>query len=158
MYESDDIIQYLFKTYGDGEVPVFLRLGALTSLTAGLSQLPRGSKGSSARPSKIPEKPLILWGYEGSPFVKIVREELCELEIPYLLKTCARGSQTRDEMLQRFDHFQVPCLEVTTGRLHHAPLPVPHLLALGVVNSKIFTPESPTRIVGPSNRNSYHCE
>uniref|UniRef100_A0A453RSG3 GST N-terminal domain-containing protein n=1 Tax=Aegilops tauschii subsp. strangulata TaxID=200361 RepID=A0A453RSG3_AEGTS len=30
MYESDDIINYLAKTYGDGSVPIMLKLGLLT--------------------------------------------------------------------------------------------------------------------------------
>ena len=37
MYESDDIIHYLFKTYGDGQVPLGLRLGFLTVLSCGIS-------------------------------------------------------------------------------------------------------------------------
>jgi hypothetical protein len=41
MYESDAIIQYLFTTYGDGQVPRALTLGALTTLSAGLGQLGR---------------------------------------------------------------------------------------------------------------------
>ena len=36
MYESDDIINYLYKTYGSAEVPLALRLGPLTALTASL--------------------------------------------------------------------------------------------------------------------------
>lgn len=36
MYESDDIVNYLYKTYGSGEVPLALRLGPLTALTASL--------------------------------------------------------------------------------------------------------------------------
>eukprot|EP00951_Prasinocladus_malaysianus_P000335 scaffold2523_cov34-Prasinocladus_malaysianus.AAC.1 len=117
MYESDDIIAYLFKTYGDGQVPLPLRLGAATVLTAGLGGMARMSKGSQARASTIPDQPVVLWGYEGSPFVKVVRERLCELEIPYLFKSCARGSPKRDEMLEKVGHFQVPFLEVS-GPLH----------------------------------------
>jgi hypothetical protein len=41
MYESDDIIQYLFNEYGDGEVPLTLRLGPVTAITAGLGLLGR---------------------------------------------------------------------------------------------------------------------
>lgn len=41
MYESDAIIQYLFDKYGDGNVPVALRAGFLTTLTAGLALAPR---------------------------------------------------------------------------------------------------------------------
>ena len=36
MYESDDIIQYLFQQYGSGEVPLLLRMGAVTTITCGL--------------------------------------------------------------------------------------------------------------------------
>lgn len=41
MYESDAIITYLFDQYGDGEVPLALRLGYFTTLTAGLALAPR---------------------------------------------------------------------------------------------------------------------
>jgi len=111
MYESDDIIKYLFEKYGDGQVPLTLRLGALTALSAGLGQAPRVGRGAKARASEVPAQPLVFWGYEGSPFVKLVREKLCELELPYLQRTCARGSSKRTEMLEKFGHFQVPMLE-----------------------------------------------
>ena len=41
MYESDEIIQYLFQTYGDGSVPLALRMGYFTTLTCGLALAPR---------------------------------------------------------------------------------------------------------------------
>jgi hypothetical protein len=41
IYESDDIIQYLFSEYGDGNVPLALRLGFATTLTCGLALAPR---------------------------------------------------------------------------------------------------------------------
>lgn len=41
MYESDAIITYLFNEYGDGQVPLALRLGYFTTLTAGLALAPR---------------------------------------------------------------------------------------------------------------------
>lgn len=41
MYESDDIIKYMFEEYGDGEVPVGLRLGVLTTLSCGLALIGR---------------------------------------------------------------------------------------------------------------------
>ncbi len=36
MYESDDIIKYLFDTYGDGQVPSSLTGGVWTALSAGI--------------------------------------------------------------------------------------------------------------------------
>lgn len=41
MYESDEIIRYLFTEYGDGQVPLALRLGFATTLTCGLALAPR---------------------------------------------------------------------------------------------------------------------
>jgi len=45
MYESDDIIRYLFTTYGDGEIPGALTAGFLTTLSAGLGNLGRCVQG-----------------------------------------------------------------------------------------------------------------
>lgn len=73
MYESDDIIRYLFETYGPGgdQVPLGLRLGPVTTVTCALANAPRAGRGAKvvagARP---PAKPVTLWGYEASPFVK----------------------------------------------------------------------------------------
>nr|GMD88433.1 Glutathione S-transferase-like protein [Ipomoea batatas] len=75
MYESDEIIKYLVGKYGDGQVPLLLSLGLLT--------------GSSYTPSKLPPKPLEIWAYEPSPFCKIVREVLVELELPHILHRSA---------------------------------------------------------------------
>ncbi|KAJ1379826.1 Thioredoxin-like superfamily [Sesbania bispinosa] len=111
MYESDDIIQYLVGKYGDGNVPLALSLGFLTSLTCGLAMLSRIGKGTTYTPAKLPPKPLIVWAYEGSPFCKLVREVLVELELPHLLRSCARGSPKRNILYQRTGHFQAPFLE-----------------------------------------------
>eukprot|EP00238_Polyblepharides_amylifera_P014951 CAMPEP_0196578922 /NCGR_PEP_ID=MMETSP1081-20130531/13259_1 /TAXON_ID=36882 /ORGANISM="Pyramimonas amylifera, Strain CCMP720" /LENGTH=323 /DNA_ID=CAMNT_0041898319 /DNA_START=82 /DNA_END=1053 /DNA_ORIENTATION=+ len=111
MYESDDIIAYLFQEYGSGEVPLTLRLGMATAITAGLGMIGRMGKGSSYRPAKMPEQPLEYWGYEGSPFCKIVREVLVELELPHIQYGCARGSPQRQILLERTGRFQVPYLK-----------------------------------------------
>jgi len=111
MYESDAIIQYLFSEYGDGAVPLAFRLGFATTLTCGLALAPRGGRGSRYRPSRLPEQPLVMWGYELSPFVKIVKEVLAELELPYKQVTCSRGSPKRQELLDKRGYFQVPYLE-----------------------------------------------
>ncbi|CAK7341821.1 unnamed protein product [Dovyalis caffra] len=87
MYESDDIIKYLVQKYGDGSIPFMLSLGLLTTLTEGFAMIGRMGKGSSYTPSKLPPKPLELWAYEGSPFCKIVREALVELELPHIIRS-----------------------------------------------------------------------
>jgi glutathione S-transferase len=107
MYESDAICAYFAEKYGDGVVPSALR-GPLAPLLIGLGLLPRGGRGSKYRASKATPamKPLVLWAYEASPFCKLVREVLNELEIPHLLKTAARGSPKRDELFAKTGHFQ----------------------------------------------------
>ncbi|KAL6662002.1 hypothetical protein ACP70R_001386 [Stipagrostis hirtigluma subsp. patula] len=111
MYESDDIIKYLAEKYGDGTVPLMLSLGLLTTITAGLATLGRIGKGSSYRASKIPPQPIEIWAYEGSPFCKLARETLVELELPHLLHSCARGSPKRQEFFEKNGLFQVPYIE-----------------------------------------------
>ncbi|KAL2620977.1 hypothetical protein R1flu_001182 [Riccia fluitans] len=111
MYESDDIIKYLTEKYGDGSIPLPLTLGALTTITAGLAMLGRAGKGGKYTPAKQPAMPLKLWAYEPSPFCKIVREKLVELELPHYYYSTARGSSKRDELFRKTGHFQVPYLE-----------------------------------------------
>ncbi|KAI8470383.1 MAG: hypothetical protein J3K34DRAFT_260374 [Monoraphidium minutum] len=111
LYESDDIIAYLFNEYGDGQVPLALRMGLFTTLTCGLAMAPRAGKGGRYVASKVPSKPVTLWAYEASPFVVVVKEALSELEIPYLQVTCSRGSPKRQQLLEKRGTFQVPYLE-----------------------------------------------
>ncbi|TKW11715.2 hypothetical protein SEVIR_6G249300v4 [Setaria viridis] len=106
MYESDDIIQYLADTYGDGTVPIMLKLGLLTAITAGLAMLGRIGKGNSYTASKVPPQPIEIWAYEGSPFCKLVRETLVELELPHLLH-----SPRRQEFFKKMGTFQAPYIE-----------------------------------------------
>lgn len=43
----------------------------------------RAGRGSRVRANKQPAQPLVLWGYDASPFVNLVKETLSELELPY---------------------------------------------------------------------------
>lgn len=83
LYESDRIVQYLYATYAKRPVPARHRLRNLQLLGSYLNTAVGGADGFSARASRQPEKPLILYGFEASPFTRPVRERLCELEIPY---------------------------------------------------------------------------
>lgn len=117
MYESDDIVQYLFERYGDGRVPLVLDLGPLTLASSALAGLPRMNAGGRARPSRAPEQPLELYGMEASPFCRLVREVLCELEIPYLLHNVPKGGQRRDALRERAGKLMVPWLsDPNTGK------------------------------------------
>ena len=87
MYESSDIIDYIFSTYGPGsdakEASSLKSMGS--TVTAGLSGIFRGT--STVPTTKPPKKPLTVWGYEPSPFTAIVLEKLSSLEIPYLVSS-----------------------------------------------------------------------
>lgn len=103
LYESADIIAYLAKTYAakaPRRTPQFLRLAG-----SELASLLRGMRGFRARPSRAPAQPLILYSFESSPFSRLVRERLCELELPYILKNTGKAEwkdmgppQVRDKL------------------------------------------------------------
>lgn len=117
MYESDDIVRYLFNQYGDGTVPTLLRMGPITDITSVLAGLPRGLGGSRVKASKHPARPLELASYEASPFCRIVRERLSSLELPYILHNVGSGSPSREAFIKRSGKMMVPWLsDPNTGR------------------------------------------
>ena len=91
-YESAEILEHLFDRYGSGTLPRSLRLPLLPLLTTQLGALLRLPRGVTRRASRAPAQPLELFGFEADPGSRLVRERLCELELPYLLRNCARGS------------------------------------------------------------------
>jgi len=106
LYESEVIVDYLWKTYGSKASPTPTYTLARKTEWYGL---PLGSllrcmpqHGLLRMPSKKPEKMLELWSYEPSPFSKRVREILSSLELPYYLRNAARGSVKRKEFRERF--------------------------------------------------------
>lgn len=115
MYESADIIDHLFDTYGPGRAAVPWTLKEPFAFwTCAFSSMARGLAGGSldprARPDNTRMRPVELWGYDGSPFVKPVRERLNELALPHLMVNCARGSANRDVLYASKGRFQVPFL------------------------------------------------
>jgi glutathione S-transferase len=110
MYESDDIVRYLFAQYGDGRVSMLLRMGPLNDIAAVLSGAPRGRAGSRVISSREPDQALELASFEASPYCRIVRESLCSLEIGYILRNVAKGSPSRDAFEQRSGKMMVPWL------------------------------------------------
>jgi glutathione S-transferase len=87
LYESNDIVRYLYAEYGlEGRQPP-RRLLPLSLLASTL----RGRKGLYARPSKPAGEPLELYSFEASPYARLVRELLCELELPYHLHNVGKG-------------------------------------------------------------------
>src|SRR3546814_6876995 len=55
------------------------------------SSLQLGS-GMNVRRSRPAEQPLELYSFETSPYSRLVRERLCALELPYLLRSTAKGT------------------------------------------------------------------
>src|SRR5262245_34919205 len=110
MYESTDIVRYLCSRYGDGSVPWTLGLGPVTDATAMLSSAWRIGRGQTYRRARAPEQPLELWSFEASPFSRLVREELCCLELPYRLHNVAKGSAKREAFVARSGKMMVPYL------------------------------------------------
>ncbi len=91
MYESADIVRYLFKTYGKRKPPLHWRVMALQQFASGFAGIPRLGAGVRVRPSTAPKKPLELYSFESSPFARPVRELMCEMEIPYILRSAGRS-------------------------------------------------------------------
>jgi len=130
LYESADIIDYLYRRYGGRPAPTRLMrpLDVSSSVLAGVSRLRAGSQ---ARHSKAPKRPLELFSFESSPYSRRVRELLSELELPYLLRSTGKArwqdlgppglratlfpdlpvaGRNRNELLARAGKVQVPYL------------------------------------------------
>ncbi len=90
MYESLDIVAYLFETYGQRDMPLRWRVGPVQTFGSMLASAPRLRRGMKARPGMAPDKPLELYSFESSPYARPVRELLCAMEIPYIVRNCGR--------------------------------------------------------------------
>jgi glutathione S-transferase len=107
MYESLDIARYLSSTYGDGWVP--LGVGATAVPLGSFASVMRLGKGRAV-PSREPEQALMLYNFEASPYCRIAREALCQLELPYLQRNVAKGSPKRKAFVERSGRMMVPYL------------------------------------------------
>lgn len=110
MYESDDIVAYLFAEYGDGHVPLPLRLGPLTTASSFFASAWRPYIGAKAKPSRAPAAPLELYSFEASPYCRLARERLSALELPYVLHNVAKDSPSRAAFVERSGRMMVPYL------------------------------------------------
>ncbi|CAN5923815.1 glutathione S-transferase N-terminal domain-containing protein [soil metagenome] len=111
LYESDAIIDHLYARYGAGPAPLAMRLGPINTLTSSLASVARAGHGGRARKSRAPAEPLELWSFELSPYCRLARETLCELELPYVLHNLGKKSERRPAFLERTGKLQVPYLE-----------------------------------------------
>ncbi|XP_031259817.1 glutathione S-transferase-like protein tpcF isoform X2 [Pistacia vera] len=112
MYESGDIVNYLFQQYGKGRSP---SVGLLEStlITGWMPTLLRAGRGMTlwekARADPPPKK-LELFSYENNPYARLVREALCELELPYILQNIGEGSSRAKLLLDVSGSKEVPYL------------------------------------------------
>ncbi len=90
LYESADIVAYLFEKYGRRPLPAHWRLRVVDTVSSGIASAWRAGAGSRARPSRHADQPLELWSIESSPFARLVRERLSERELPYRLRSAGR--------------------------------------------------------------------
>lgn len=111
MFQSDAILEYLFQTYGNGDIPWTLEPGSSFVTVSEAAGLLFRSNGGTSKPSNPPTLPLVVWSYEGSPFCKLVKEKLSELEIQHSQISCPRGSANRQALFESKGRFQVPYLE-----------------------------------------------
>lgn len=98
LYESADIIEYLYDTYGARPAPGSWSIKGLRTPASFYASALRRGKGLRARRGRDPEEPLTLYSFEASPFARLVREKLCELEIGYLVRQVGR-TETADWVL-----------------------------------------------------------
>ena len=117
LYESQEIIHYLFKHYGKtGQTPrKFSHYPKLPYVSA-LASLANAARGVWINKKIVnraaPEQLLELWSFEGSPYTRLVREVLTELEIPYILHNVAK---------ERWQDMGPAVLRLKPG--HYIPLP-----------------------------------
>lgn len=118
MYESGEIVKYLFQQYGEGRSP---SLGLLEStlLTGWMPTILRAGRGMSLwekAQTEPPAKKLELFSYENNPYARIVREALCELELPYILQTVGKGSRRTNLLVEASGSKEVPyMIDPNTG-------------------------------------------
>lgn len=93
IYESKDIISYLISNYSlDTKLSPKVNVSIYTSYLATALRLGAGTKYKSKVKSDVgsPQQPLELFSFEGSPFVRLVREKLCELGISYVVRNSGK--------------------------------------------------------------------
>ncbi|KAJ0977216.1 hypothetical protein J5N97_012690 [Dioscorea zingiberensis] len=112
MYESGDIVKYLFQQYGQGRQPSFGLLES-TLFTGWVPTLLRAGRGMTIwdqAGKNPPEQKLELFSYENNPYARIVREALCELELPYILHNVGQGSSKSELLVKLSGSEEIPYL------------------------------------------------
>lgn len=130
--DAGAIIAHLFQTYAHRAPPRAYHASMLGGLLGTTATAVRQQRGTQARPSRKPARPLALWSFESSPYSRLVRERLTELELPYTLHNLGKeqfadmgpaalrirpgpyrpkAGGKREQLLARLGRVQVPYLE-----------------------------------------------
>lgn len=98
LQESTRIVSYLWRHYGTGSVPGLSSRKPIAKTRSFLASATRLGSGVYAKPARRPERLLELYSFESSPYARGVRERLCELQLPYVVRNCGKTSW-RDYLL-----------------------------------------------------------
>ncbi|MCC6625321.1 MAG: glutathione S-transferase N-terminal domain-containing protein [Deltaproteobacteria bacterium] len=113
LYESEDIIDHLWSTYGPGR-PRWERALHRVNTAASYVASSFRVRGFRARPGQRervqPPELLVLYNFEASPWCRRVREVLNELDLHHHVKNVAKASPHRAELVALGGKMQVPYL------------------------------------------------
>lgn len=79
------IVDYLFRHYANRSAPAQVQPTPRNLTLSKLATRVRSGQGVKARSSRPAQQPLTLYSFESSPYSRLVREKLSELELPYVL-------------------------------------------------------------------------
>lgn len=108
-YESADIVRHLYERYGNRKAPLYLTSDVSVPFGS-LASAFRLRHGGRYRAARKPEQLLELYSFDSSPYCRIAREALCELELPYRLINVGKGSARRKAFRERSGRMMVPWL------------------------------------------------
>eukprot|EP00210_Caulerpa_lentillifera_P003396 g3240.t1 len=113
LYESEQIVKHLYKHYGQETRPPkgMLETTLLTGWMPTVLRIGRGMTRYQKTTTKEESMELLqLFNYENNQFSRLVREVLCELELPYRCISCGKGSKNGEILMKLQGSTQVPFL------------------------------------------------
>lgn len=90
--ESTRIVGYLWRKYGNDQPPGLTSRKPIAKARSMMASVTRIGGGVYAKPARRPDRLLELYSFESSPFARGVRERLCELQLPYVVRNCGKSS------------------------------------------------------------------
>lgn len=93
LYESADIVAHLYQQYGSQPAPPPWRIKGIRTPASIAASILRRGRGVQAQTSpREAEEPLELFSFEASPFARLVRERLTEMELPHIIRQVGRDN------------------------------------------------------------------